>query len=521
MPFRRIISLASSAYYGRAYALGLDRDDADDLFDLYRPRPRGDTGAYSHDRQRDPFQDPGEPLRLTLASDTRWLPRATYDQLLTLGFFPGVELHLVPGLATVTSTGKRPPVCHVARSGEDRWSAVKSCRPNSWTAMHPAGQQLLDMAAAMFPQLGPRSQRLLVDLFLHEATGGDFLVSDGLASAIRPTSPTWLRNAGVCTGAEAMRLAGTKARMFSKSPVHFGRSVTTYMNVGLWQDRALQHFAPHLNRAIIGAHSPAASGWEERVRDHLLAIRSGFRDLLIARDAVYRLIRSDGIRDRAGESPFGDTTVGVRGNDLLQQLGYHTVAALNVAYSVGDNLGWTMLYEAGLERKRSVGLRRILYPRRDYAPDADLIASPTLARHRSRLTRRRDVGIVLALQSVRNRWVHQDWVQHGRVTVGRKASGHHDFFAVWLQRADYKKWDWTELEALADLTREDIAVMSFDRLLDGLWTYTLASVDAYVMSVAWSSVDWIKTDPDWRVNSGLGRGWDRELHRLLWGVGAT
>jgi len=73
--------------------------------------------------------------------------------------------------------------------------------------------------------------------------------------------------------------------------------------------------------------------------DHLLAIRSRLRDLIICRDELARLERREalgkdwptGMRDR-------DSVIGGSGNDLVFRVDYHVAAALNAMSSILDNL---------------------------------------------------------------------------------------------------------------------------------------------------------------------------------------
>jgi hypothetical protein len=284
------------------------------------------------------------------------------------------------------------------------------------------------------------------------------------------------------------------------------------MNVGLWQDLALQNFVPPLRRAIAGSLNPDAPTWQAKASNHLLAIRAGLRDILIARDAVYRLIRSDGLPLRRRPSFPSDQDqpeAGARGNDLMQLLAYHTVAALNLAYSISDNMMLILRWKTGLAEtgKHSRGFtKELIEPRKPLRQVAmQLLKEDSCSR-------------LIALREVRNRWIHEAFVLHGRLLFHPTGTRFPEMSVIWLEKDDYRPEHWATLRGMSRIAMDDAAVVTFDGLMDHLWTSTVATLEAVLGLIEWSDDRWLLDDEAWRDYLRSYAGWDRALHRAFWGL---
>ena len=217
----------------------LDDINTSALTDIYDPRPY--APRFSPRSEPDPFQDVGAPLRMALASDVAWLAPELLEQLLRLGQLPGVELHALPSTPFRHVEG----VCRVSTSGPiGHWSAAVSCRPGSWRAIGADVSQRMDLASTMYPELGARGRRMVLEVMTHAASRSAFIVSDELAALRSGRSGWWLREMGVCSVDEAFRLAGTKARLYEQSVVHWWGPGRLSANIGMWFDWAIQRLIP-------------------------------------------------------------------------------------------------------------------------------------------------------------------------------------------------------------------------------------------------------------------------------------
>ena len=270
-------------------------------------------------------------------------------------------------------------------------------------------------------------------------------------------------------------------------------------------------------RTVIGALAEDATPEEVRSRDHLLAIRSLLIDLLLARDAVYRLVRSDGLDvQRPNRLAFEPPVPGARGNDLLRHIAYHTLAALNHSYAIGDNLKWVLLHRSGVaigDWAQRLNLIDVLQARMPRLRESDLLrqAGPAILASTS-------CREMLGLRAIRNHWIHHLGVDHGRVTFETHPGHREEAFAVWLLNDNYER-HWATIGTLARVSDADVAVLAFDDLLTSLWTSTAATLTAVLASFEWTSADWILASPEGRAEMpAMGRTWDRRLQERMWGL---
>ena len=481
---------------------------AQELLGSYDPRPRG---RKDWREENDPFDDPGRPLRLAIGTDVARGDPDTWQRLLRLAQLPHVELHLMPGIHASGSGVIR----ETEFPGDISWLGITNAsRP--LLSQHPGrtANASQSLAEVMFPELGAMAPRLVFEGELHEEIGTDFLVSDALAAQRGRRSGWWVRQHGICTTREAFRLGGTKARMYAAAPVLFQKWGTTTMNVGLWRDRALMRFLPILQMALYSVHGPDCQSWERGSAEQLLAIRALLLDLMIARDAVFRLVRSDASRPVYGGRRLGrDPQPGAQGNDLLQLLAYHALAALNHLFAASESLSEVMVNWCAVARgRRRMGFRDFVAGRAK-----PLARSAAAINLRGQLLSMPETNDALVLRDIRNLWVHQDGVELGRIGLDPKPQGSLEMFGLWLTR-DRFEGDWGVLTRMSRYADAGLAVLSFDDLLDSAWRVSLGLIGGVLAKLDWSSMDWIRADEDWREHQRFARGWDTSFQRLLYGT---
>jgi hypothetical protein len=503
----------SMLFYGLHTALllvnGLGQKE---LAPAYDPRPA--RGNVMLQPTGDPFEDPHRALRLTLASDCRWLDPRTYEDLVKLSAYPNVAVDLVPGLPSLGYDSAHVATASVnPRSGRDVVVVTTPRRPNaSSSGVRPHGgdealRRTLHITRA-------EARRLLLDLAVHEALGNDYIVSDVGVRARNDRRLSWPNQVGFCTATEAFGLVGAKARMFSSVPIDVWPPRSSMgVNVGMWWDQAAMTSAWGVRRALGGALSPGASPEERATRNHLLAIRSLLKDALVARDEVFRLTRRDsGAKEQRRYAR--EASPGAHGNDLLQLLRYHAVTMLDHVFALTDNLTWVVVRRTGtqIDREHEVGLGSLVGERKK--PWA---RKGALGQVSARLEASHELPYLLAARRLRNASVHREGVPYGAVHFEPRPSPPLDrIFALWL---DPDEWDDVirrEIGARADLAQPGmVVVVTFLRLVDELWASVVAFLNEALTLFPWSSSRWARGHESHDQVARMARAWAGSRQRLL------
>jgi hypothetical protein len=321
------------------------------------PTHRGLTG--------DPFDEPGRPLVLTLASDCAELPERVVHDLLSLSRFPGVIVSTAPGVSDQGFPGvlhltwndeesviKIEQVCAPGTGQEDAFAQFDGAAPtrvqrprSDATAFPQPG--IVENAGVIFDAPDETARRVAREAIAHKGIGNDYIVSPTLVRGRRIRHAGWPNELGACTPDEAFALAGLKTRMYASVPLVAEPDALVLETTGLYRDLSVTKLSPRLWRVIGAALGPAAAPDEARCADRLLAIRERLADLLVARDEILRLAR----RDALGTEwirPFDRGPVaGAQGGEVVAHLAYHTMAALNALNSVADNLAWIARVRSG------------------------------------------------------------------------------------------------------------------------------------------------------------------------------
>ena len=316
--------------------------------------------------REDPFTETRRPLVVTIASDCRGLRPDDLKDLIALSRLPGVIVVLAPGVPdlgfretlrmdwTDRSPGGVTAILRGHPSLSTRGGPMRASGPLGWWR-HRIGREasasfdtgLPELAAFLLKVSLADAEPLAIEASAHEAFGHDYIVSPLLAKRRRHDGRGWPASAGPCSPAEAMHLAGAKARMYPTIPLHVEPTSMLTTNIGMYLDLAVMNFVPGLRRALKAALAPKATHEESRSIEHLLAIRGRLAELLMARDHMYRLVRREALGPRQARRD-GYELVGVTGNDLIALQSIHLTTALDSAFSVGDNLAWVLARRDGV-----------------------------------------------------------------------------------------------------------------------------------------------------------------------------
>ena len=397
---------------------------------------------------------------------------------------------------------------------------ARSRSRETWTAV----DRRLAAGIAGTVGLGPRlARQIAIEAAVHEALGNDYLVSPNLARSRHAAASEWARQVGACSVPEAFRLAATKARMYRSVPMLVAPTALGTVNVGRWYDLAVTHFVPNLMKAITGALAPSASPGKAATGDHLLAIRARLGEILVGRDAVYRLTRRAALGPMWGRSFDLAPAGGSVGNDLTANLAYHLSACLNSVYAATDNVAWVLakLDDPKL-RSRRVGFSSLLDTR-----SAPWKEGPSAAKGVDALLNAPGLQFVLAAREVRNQFMHREGIDYGGVDwhpVGDAPLM--GLAALWifsdaLPAYPLRKGAAEPFKALAssaNFLNSELALFTFQTFTDRLWDAASDTVDACLAAISWGSGRWIRGVPDGPGDDARRRWWRGRLQKRLWGL---
>ncbi len=468
----------------------------------------------------DPYSDTDRLLRLTVGLDVEAAPARSQRAVLSLARLPHVTLDVLPdlkGLAVSDSLGS------VAMDRGEEGISVTTTRRLGTTHF---GWYRDDYAEILAGQTG-LEQGLAVQLALsvaaHRALHNDYLVSPALA-ALRDTKAFWGRSTSSTTIEEAMFLAGLKSRIYRNVPIVVSSLGSMSITTGWLYDAAAMRLSGPLRKALAGALSPDATSEERGCVDHLLAIRSRLRDLIICRDELARLERREalgkdwptGMRDR-------DSVIGGSGNDLVFRVDYHVTAALNAMSSILDNLAWIVCSREGLAvPSKQIGFDRIVDPRRPFGPTKASAWLAAAAQH-DKLVRE---GLALrALRNLADHWAGMDygWVMSGH--PGQPAARGPEMLAVWIPRDEptYGMPDGThspagdDLAAFAAIAFPDLLVIRPRTLVEAALVRASYLSSRLLALYSWPPRTWLYRDPAYRQEEQTIRHCRGRWHRALWG----
>ena len=492
-------------------------------------------------RRGDPFTETTRPLILTIGSDCAKLSTSVSNDLMSLARYPGVVLALMPGLDSrgfreaeaITWTDDGQNLSAKATPGADTDSPFgffDGAAPAEMDRGRRDGfsffpTDLVNLAEQTLGVPTAMARRLTIESAVHDALQHDYFVSPTLAHARHGEAMSWPDSAGVCTPDEAFRLAGVKARMYGSVPLLCGPDFVSSVNVGRLYDLATIHFVPGLVRALGGALGPDASAGEAAAADHILAIRARLNEILIARDAIYRLTRREALGPDWAR-PFDRRAVsGAIGNDLTANLAYHLSAALNSGFAATDNLAWVAAKRDNPQLKsREVGLTGLLGARqKGWRREA------TCNQLAGVLLGSRHLLFVLAARSLRNSVIHREGIDYGAIDWH---PGHlapiRGLSGLWLLRdtllpvdlADGRSVDPFEiLSHVANAWDHDLAVLTFQQVVERLWQDMAGLVSDGLGGLSWGSRDWAR---ECLLDTGgvpsSRRQWRTRSQRRLWGI---
>jgi hypothetical protein len=435
-----------------------------------------------------------------------------------MSLMPGIDRQGFTAPATITwdADGIRLAAPASPHSGPDMFGDMSDPNTRYFPLTSRSEQELARIMFVMGPD---DAERLVAEVAAHRALGADYIVSPRLSEVRASGRRRWPGIIGACTVDEAFRLVGTKSRMYRFVPMEAEPGYAATINVGRMYDLAVTRFTPHLRRAIGGALSPDADESESATAQHLLAVRERLRDLLIARDAIYRLTRREALGP-AWLRPFDPSRAsGSGGNDLTTHLTYQLSAALNVAYAATDNLAWVLALrdDAGVEN-REIGLTTLLGRRhRSWTEGQSVTAG------RAAIMRSKSLSFTLGAREVRNRFMHHEGVNYGFIdwlpSTDAPLAG---LTGLWIFRdvlgALHLRGGTVDLfnavAAESQFVSGDMTVLTFMRFIDQLWTCTSQLIADGLGAVTWGSSHW-SGQPE---ASDLARRWRSRLQRRLWGV---
>jgi hypothetical protein len=404
VPTARVSDPYLTAAYGRHHALLLaDGRGHPELDDALDPLPR--RSGWAPVAPGDPFENRERPMYFAIASDCASLSPATLKSLVYLGRLPGVRVDLMPGVPDLGSDS----VHRVSWSGDgDPYTVTTTRQPETqWFAMTEAA--LFGVAEEGLALDAETARRMVLEAESFEALGYDYLVSPLLTSARGRDRRAWPNRLGAVTVEEALRLAGSKARMYGSVPVEHDSDVRLSTSIGAIYDMAVLRLVPGLKAAIAGAVG-STDPTQTAAVPYLLGIRARLTQLLIARDEVYRLTRREALGSRHGRSRDEAHAPGRSGNDLTEALAYHMTAALDASYAAGDALAWVAASRDAYDGSGSqVGLTLLKRNKGEAAK------GPAASAVREAITRAWSNPFLWAARELRNRSGHRDGLDYGRL----------------------------------------------------------------------------------------------------------
>jgi hypothetical protein len=511
VPTARVSDPYVTVAYGRHHALlladGKGRPELDDALD-----PLPSRSGLRPVSPGDPFENRERPLYFAIASDCASLPKASLRSLVCLGRLPGVRVDLMPGVPDLGADA----VHRVSWSADgDPYTVTTTRQPETqWFAK--AESALFSLAEEVLAIDAEAAMRMVLEAESFEALGYDYLVSPVLASTRGRDRRAWPNRLGAVTIEEALRLAGSKARMYGSVPVEHDSNVRVSTTIGAIYDMAVLRFVPGLKAALAGAVG-STDPTQTAAVPYLLGIRARLNQLLLARDEVYRLTRREALGSRHGRPVDEAHAPGRAGNDLTEALAYHMVAALDASYAAGDALAWVAASRDEYSGSGSrVGLT--LLKRNEGDPAKGLAAGAV----RGAVTGASSSPFLWAARELRNRSAHRDGLDYGHLAFDPPASDPREPSVIWVTPDTFLgHMDATELYRAvayrANYADGDLAVLTFVRLVDELWCATAATMSRGVRALRWSDWRWTRSDPRWGRDTS--RLWWTRTQRGLWGIG--
>jgi hypothetical protein len=229
------------------------------------------------------------------------------------------------------------------------------------------------------------------------------------------------------------------------------------------------------------------------------------------------MIRRDGSQPERGRrrTSFDDEPrTGAFGNDLLDLIDYHAVAALNHLFAATESLGAILLNRAGLDLGFRPSFGEVLMPVRDKR----LKKAKALEAYRAVLLSEPAVRLAMLLRKIRNQWVHHDGIDTGRVGFEPRSRDAREPFALWITVERFAP-EWPVVRSYARYSDTAIAVFPFDDLMTLTWRAASECVTLVLDLLEWPTAEWLASDEEWKREwQEAVWGWDRHLQRLLWGL---
>lgn len=479
--------------YGRHHGLllidGAGRPQLETALD---PRPK--LGILAFD-PGDPFEDRSRPLHLALAGDCVALPAPVLRALGTLGRLPGVTVDVMPGLPTFEGD------CEQVGWSANGEAVTTTRRPNTqWAGLPQQGFE--DFVAARLSVDRASAFRITRELAAFDALGYDYLVSPQLAAFRASPDHQWLRDDGLATAAEALRLAGTKARMSGMLRIQHDSDAAILTTPGRIYDMAVLRWVPSLGPAIAGAVGNEAEPLAATV-PFLLGVRARLNQLLLARDEIYRLTRME---SRA--RPRGPSTrerPARSGNELTTSLAYHLTAALDAAHSIGDGLAHiAATIDAYPGPASEISYGRLHRGGKDWEGAAS-------RQMRHGLAGASREPFLRATRELRNRHSHREAVDYGRVEFRPPITWMAPFSVVWVTEETFggrsdRDAMFVEFVNRANYSDGELAVLSFSRLVDEVWCASSEVAERALHAIKWGDSSWVRANPSWKSDSAVRRG---------------
>jgi len=491
------------------------------LASAHDPVPQGRNLGWHPDAvPSDPFSEPRRPLRLTLGSDLQSVSPTVLHGLFSLTRYPNITLDAMP----VLDTSGWPEVGRISversRGGGPK---VGTSRPDA--RLHPLLPRdgLADVIKSLLKVDDETSLAIVQDVSAHEALANDYLVSPRIASNRGLSLHGWDRRVGACTIEEALLLAGLKARMYGSLPLYADNFMTYNESTGAVYDMTVMRFSRALSRAFLGALAPDADPLEARTIDHLLAIRGTARDLLIARDELYRLARREALGGRwLRETSRRAPVAGPGGNELVYWMSYHVEAALNNVWTILDNLAAVVSIREGLSvRTRDVSFQNLLHGGAEWSKGSGVI------KIREMIASSPSANLAVALKELRNVANHRTGLSFGTVEKGRSPNPTNPtMLAMWLplsgvevilpdeQRAECA----AVLSDFAEFKAAGFAILRPTRLATAALHSAWSLAELILGKYQWSPGRWHRESGDWTSYRRATAGWHGWFQRGLMGL---
>jgi hypothetical protein len=187
---------------------------------------------------------------------------------------------------------------------------------------------------------------------------------------------------------------------------------------------------------------------------------------------------------------------------------------MDAAYSAGDALAWTVALRGGsVGRPKGIGLRYLVDGKAAWTKRANGVLA------REALAGGERLAFTLAVRELRNRNAHRSALNHGRMSFKPPAPGPEPS-VVWVLPSDFDG-DSKQAELHAAVARcanyvsDDMAVLTFERLIDETWCATSETINRALKAMPWGSRAWMRAGrPRGRVRPSI---WWTRTQRSLWG----